>query len=102
MALDTLHVFLCHASPDKEVVRGLYRSLARLDRVEPWLDEVKLIPGQDWDLEIRKAVRASQVIVVCLSPNAVNREGYVQKEIRQALDLSDEKPDGTVFLFPAV
>jgi hypothetical protein len=27
----------------------------------------KLLPGQDWKLEIRKAVRESDVVVVCLS-----------------------------------
>jgi hypothetical protein len=101
LGTDSLRVFLCHASSDKHLVRALYQRLVRIDGVEPWLDEVKLVAGQDWDREIRKAVRSSHAIIVCLSPNSINREGYVQKEMRQALDLSDEKPDGTVFLIPA-
>ena len=36
--------------------------------------------------EIRKAVRKTRLIVVCLSSNAVNKEGYIQKEIRAALE----------------
>ncbi|MGE5376772.1 MAG: TIR domain-containing protein [Bacteroidota bacterium] len=34
--------------------------------MDAWLDKEKLLPGADWDLEIRKAVRACDVVVVCL------------------------------------
>ena len=37
-------------------VRGLYIRLTK-DGVDAWLDKEKLLPGQDWELEIRKAVR---------------------------------------------
>ena len=37
-------------------------------------------------LEIRKAVRHSDAVVVCLSQASTRKVGYVQKEIRQALD----------------
>jgi len=36
-----------------------------------------------------------------LSNNSINKEGYVQKEIRLALDAADEKPEETIFLIPA-
>jgi hypothetical protein len=36
-----------------------------------------------------------------LSHASVNKEGYVNKEVSIALDLADEKPDGTIFLIPA-
>ena len=49
-------------------MRGLYARLttpalaggAREDGVDryAWLDKAKLLPGQDWELEIRKAVRS--------------------------------------------
>jgi hypothetical protein len=68
--------------------------------IDPWLDEEKLLAGQDWELEITKAVRASDVVVVCLSHGSITKEGFVQKEIRQALDVADEKPEGTIFLIP--
>ena len=95
-----LKVFLCHAATDKPKVETLYRRLAKAG-FEPWLDKKKLLPGQDWDLEIRAAVRASDVVIVCLTRNSVNKEGYVQKEIRLALDVADEKPEGTIYLIPA-
>ena len=94
-----LCVFLCHASGDKPVVRELYHRLQR-DGFQPWLDEEDLLPGQDWQFEIPRAVRAADVVLVCLSHQAINKEGYVQKEIRFALDIADEKPPGAIFLIP--
>ena len=96
----SLRVFLCHASSDKPAVRQLYERLKK-DKVDAWLDEEKLIPGQNWQIEIPKAVRDSDVVIVCLSPQSVNKEGFIQKEIRIALDAADEKPEGTIFIIPA-
>ncbi len=94
-----LRVFLCHSSSDKPAVRKLFSRL-RKDGFDPWLDEKKLLPGQNWQLEIEKAVRDCDVVVVCLSAGSITKEGYVQKEIRVALDLGDEKPEGTIFIIP--
>jgi hypothetical protein len=94
-----LSVFLSHASADKPVVRDLHQRLRR-DGFEPWLDEEDLLPGQDWEQEIRKTVRRADVVLVCLSHSSITKEGYVQKEIKLALDVADEKPDGTIFVVP--
>ncbi len=94
-----LKVFLCHASADKPKVRELFQRLLH-DGIDAWLDESKLLPGMEWELEIPKAVREADAIVICLSNNSVTKEGYVQKEIRFALDVADEKPEGTIYLIP--
>jgi len=60
-SMPPLRVFLCHASDDKEEVRNLYKRL-ELDGVDPWLDEQKLLPGQDWQQEIPQAVRQADVV----------------------------------------
>ncbi|HLO14572.1 MAG TPA: toll/interleukin-1 receptor domain-containing protein [Anaerolineales bacterium] len=95
-----LRVFLCHASQDKPLVRELYQRLLAEDWIDPWLDEEKLLPGQDWDLEIEKAVEASDAVIAFLSSNSITKEGYVQKELRKVLDVADEKPEGTIFVVP--
>jgi len=95
----SLRVFLCHSSSDKPIVRTLYNRL-KDDGLDPWLDEQKLLPGQDWNLEITKEVRASDIVVVCLSRRSINKAGYVQKEIKYALDVADEQPEGTIFIIP--
>jgi hypothetical protein len=86
----TAKVFLCHGSGDKPAMRELYQR-PHDDGMQPWLDEVDLIPGQRWETEIRKAVRESDVVMVCLSERSASKEGFVQKEIRFALDRADEK-----------
>lgn len=93
-------VFLCHAHQDKPAVRELYARL-QSDRFQPWLDEEDLIPGQDWQQEIPRAVRRSHVVVVCLSSQSTNKAGYLQKEIKFALDVLDEQPEGIIFIIPA-
>lgn len=60
-----------------------------------------MLPGQAWQNEIPKAVRAADAIVVCFSRAAVNRAGYFQKEIKFALDALDHQPEGSIYLIPA-
>jgi hypothetical protein len=97
-----LTIFLCHSSGDKAAVRKLYSRLAA-DGLKPWLDEEEedLLPGQEWQVEIRNAVRACDKVIVCLSPTAVNKQGFIHMEIEYALNIAEEKPEGTVFIIPA-
>jgi hypothetical protein len=94
-----LKIFLCHSSGDKPLVRML-RTMLLTEGFEPWLDEEDILPGQDWDLEIRRAIRQADLILVCLSQDSVTKSGYVQKEIRFALDVA-KQPEGAVFVIPA-
>jgi tetratricopeptide (TPR) repeat protein len=94
-----LKVFLCHAHSDRDAVHALYTRLIK-DGVDVWLDKAKLLPGQDWELEIRKAVRESDVVVVCLSKQ-FNQAGFRQKEVRIALDEAEKQPEGEIFIIPA-
>jgi DNA-binding NarL/FixJ family response regulator len=95
-----LRVFLCHASQDKPIVRELYQRLLAEIWIDPWLDEEKLLLGQNWELEIEKAVETTDSVIVCVSTNSVNKEGFIQKEIRKVLDISEQKPDGVIFIIP--
>lgn len=94
-----LSVFLCHSSADKPKVRELYDRL-RNDGVAPWLDVENLLPGQDWNIEITKAVKSADVVIVCLSDGSVTKEGYVQREIKLALDVAQEKLEDAIFIIP--
>lgn len=94
-----LKVFLCHAHADREAVRALYVRLKR-EGVDVWLDKEKLLPGSDWELEIRTAVRESDVVVVCLSKQFAQK-GFRQSEVRIALEEANLQPDGEIFIIPA-
>ena len=95
----TERVFLCHSSGDKSLVRALYEQLRR-DGFDPWLDEKDLLGGQEWETEIQNAIRRSGAVIVCLSKASLTRTGFVQKEIKIALDALDERPEGQVFVIP--
>ncbi len=94
-----LKVFLCHAHADRGAVRALHARLTS-DGVDVWFDKEKLLPGHDWELEIRKAVREADAVVVCLS-RQFNQDGFRQKEVRLALDIAMEKHEDTIFIIPA-
>jgi len=94
-----LKVFLCHASEDKETVRQLYHQL-KADGMDPWLDEVNLRPGQEWQREIPRAVRDADVVLVCLSNASIDKDGFVKREIQFAVDAVNKNPDVEGYLIP--
>ena len=94
-----LRLFLCHSSKDKKIVRDLYLKL-RKDGFNPWLDEEDLLPGQNWKREISRAVKGSDAVLVCLSQQAITKDGYVHREISYALDVASEKSEDEIFLIP--
>ena len=68
--------------------------------MDAWLDVEKLLPGQDWEHEIRKAILESDVIVVCLSRQFNRLGGYRYKELKIALEKASLVPDNEIFIIP--
>jgi hypothetical protein len=92
-------VFLCHASQDKPSARELRERLLG-EGFDVWLDEHNLLPGQNWEYEIRAAVKNSDAIIVMISNSSVGKTGFVQRELSLALDAAEERPEGAIFLIP--
>ncbi len=95
-----LKVFLCHASQDKPAVYHLYQRLLAEGWIEPWLDAKKLLLGQDWQAEIKNAVETADNVIIFLSHTSINKDGFIQKELRLAKDIALEKTEGSIFLIP--
>lgn len=95
-----LSLFLCHASDDKPAVRHIHQRLSGYG-VDVWLDEERILPGQNWSEEISRAVRDSDTVLICLSRGSITKKGFVQREIRFALEVAAEQPQGTIYLIPA-
>lgn len=51
-------------------------------------------------MEIYKATRDADVIIICLSKASVIKEGYVNRGIRRALDIAQEKIEGAIYIIP--
>ncbi len=92
-------IFLCHAKEDRAPVKRLYEDLKQAG-FNPWLDEVDILPGHDWDFEIKRAMKSTNFTLICLSKFSVRKRGYLNKEIKWALDRQDEMPEGDIFLIP--
>ncbi len=99
MKAEEARIFLCHASEDKPKVFEVYNSLKAAD-YNPWLDKKDLLPGQYWDEEIPKAIKASSFTLIFFSTTSVAKRGYVQKEFKLALDTLDEIPEDQIFIIP--
>ena len=69
--------------------------------MRPWLDETDILPGQDWQRAITSAVHEADLVVVCLSNGSIAKRGYLQREIKDVLDVADEMPDDRAFVVPA-
>ncbi|MCA2691609.1 SUMF1/EgtB/PvdO family nonheme iron enzyme [Microcystis sp. M034S2] len=99
MKKSEIQIFLAHASEDKPAVLALFNRLKQAG-YKPWLDKKDLIPGQIWRDEIPKAIKASQIFLACLSGKSANKQGYIQRELRIALDTLGEMLPGTIFFIP--
>ena len=96
----TAQVFLSYARPDAEKVESLYQKLSNA-RFKPWMDKKDILPGEIWQFCIRKAIRHSDFFLVCLTANSIDKRGWIQREIKQALDIWQEKLDSDIYLIPA-
>lgn len=81
-------------------MREIYTRLKAEGWIDPWLDEEKILPGQDWDMEIEKAVEETDAAIVVISHHSITKEGYLQRELKAVIRKAEEKPDGTIFLIP--
>ncbi len=93
------NVFISYAKEDIVEAKKLFDFLEGLG-YDPWLDKVKLLPGQDWNREIRLALKKADFIVLLLSKTSVAKRGFVQREFKLALEYCEEKLDSDIYVIP--
>ncbi len=92
-------IFISYAREDREAASQLYLDLKR-SGLDPWLDSVDLLPGQDWENAIAEAIESSSHFIALLSSRSVGKRGYVQRELRKALEVLEEFPEDQIFVVP--
>ena len=92
-------VFLSYAREDKAKVRSIYTRLSGAG-LAPWMDIEDLAPGEVWESSIKKAIRYADFFLAFLSRNSVNKRGFLQKEIKNALDTWQEKLNSDIYIIP--
>lgn len=94
-----LKIFLSYAKEDYERVNPFYKKLLSLG-FEPWIDAAKLMPGQNWEVEIERAFSEANVVFLFLSKCSVNKRGFVQREASQAFDNLRYKLPSDIYIIP--
>jgi hypothetical protein len=97
--LMTVRPFISYAREDRAVASQLYRDL-RANGAQPWMDAENLLGGEEWEPAVRRAIAESSHFVALVSAQSVNKRGFVQKELRQALEALDTFPPGETFVIP--
>lgn len=93
-------IFISYARPDASYAQAGYQ-LLKSAGLNPWLDTESLRPGEEWELAIEEAIKRARVVLVLMSPRSVMRNGFLQREIREALDIWKQKAPGEIYLVPA-
>jgi len=92
-------VFISYAREDSETALRIYEDLKLLG-ADPWIDQIDLLPGQDWAASITKQIKKSRYFLAIISAKSITKRGYYQKEVREAMKVLDEMPPGEVFFIP--
>lgn len=92
-------VFISYARQDGDAALRLANDLRRAG-VGVWIDRDSLRPGQRWRPAISDAIENCQYFIAVLSSRSVNHRGYVQAELREALDVLRQVPDSETFVIP--
>lgn len=101
--------FLAYTQPRVFIayVQENYESALRLDNqlsrrgFSPWLDKMKLLPGQNWPRAIERAIDVSHFVLFLYSRRAASKRGGFQAELRYAMDCARKLPLDEVFIIPA-
>jgi len=101
----TLRGFFSYAHEDRAVAEKLFADLEQRD-VRLWFDQRDFPPGPEdgfaayLDSQILNAIRESYFFVILLTPKSVSKEGYIRKEVRQALAMIRELGLERSFIIP--
>jgi TIR domain-containing protein len=94
------HVFVSYAHEDARHADQLSMALARAG-LRPWIDRRELLVGQNWRRRIEDAIRSSDLFIALLSPRSLSKRGFVQSELRRALEVAEEMPEHNLYILPA-
>lgn len=99
IADDSTTVFISYAREDMYAAERFHRELTSAG-LNVWFDKSSLLPGQDQKVSIKQAINESRYFLAILSRNSVNKKGFVQKEVAEALEIIKEFPPSEIFIIP--
>ena len=95
------HVFISYRSIDYTL--GVDKIVDSLEKngISVWIDRESLLPGQDWQITIRKAIEEGMFFLACFSNNYWNKTiNYMNEELQIAIDQLRKMPDDQIWFIP--
>ena len=93
------HVFLSYCRENQVQVSNLRDAIIAAG-IKVWWDQ-DILPGQNWENEIHKALSDSYAFIVCFSKEMEKRyKSGVYEELRQAISISRKRPPDSIYLIP--
>lgn len=92
-------VFISYAKEDDIVVERLYQELMK-NGFNVWKDNHELLPGENWEIKIRRSLKECEFAILCLSEGSVNKIGFFQEEVKRIYDLQRRRSSLDVFCIP--
>jgi hypothetical protein len=96
---DLPRVFVAYVHEDADLAGRIFDALV-VAGFDPWMDERKLLPGQNWARAIQNALETSDFAVCCFSRNSIRKRSGFQAEIRYCLECARRLPLDEIFLLP--
>jgi hypothetical protein len=96
---DLPRVFVAYVHEDAAQACRIFDGLLSAG-FDPWMDERKLLPGQNWARAIQNALETSDFAVCCFSRNSIRKRSGFQAEIRYSLECARRLPLDEIFLLP--
>ncbi len=94
-----IKLFICADDNDLRIAERLHDDLNQ-EGISPWLDSRNLLPGQNRELEVNRAIKQSNYFLAILSFESVSKRGFVQEKLKKALKVFEEFSEGEIFIIP--
>jgi hypothetical protein len=91
--------FISYARQDLDAARRLASDL-RNAGMDIWIDVERIRPGERWRTAVSTAIESCRYFIPVLSSHSVSHRGYVQAELREALELLRQVPESETFVIP--
>ena len=84
-------VFVSYVREESEAADRLCQDLKNANlNLKPWIDRMGIIPGQNWEEVIYKAIQSCRYFIPLISSKANEKNGYTKKEFQYALKVIRE------------
>jgi hypothetical protein len=89
----------CEKRFEKEIMQDLYFKL-ETKGFRPWMLAHDILPGENREIEIKRAINTFDVFLLCLSSKSLKEPGDFQMAINLAKQRQIKMPPGDIFIVP--